>query len=214
LKPIAAKYHALGVQLGLTPAKIREFETEAYDQGVKLYLEQVLHRWLDGDPQLDLLVEALIEIDNRRLAEKLKKDYAGKDLVLLAPKCNSYSDSDDDPPPPFRSTKESHSAFRVQEAGKNDDPYLFAPIEESSGIQESQNAATDPVRVIVPGIISTREWINISSGRPVVQSFAAAYHAGGTIVEWDVTTSNFTPGCQVHTFRVKQMCMYNIVERV
>ena len=81
LKPIAAKYHALGVQLGLTPAKIREFETEAYGQGAKLYLEQVLHRWLDGDPQLDLLVEALIEIDNRRLAEKLKKDYAGRFLI-------------------------------------------------------------------------------------------------------------------------------------
>ena len=82
MKPIAAKYHALGVQLGLTPAKIREFETEAYGQGDKLYLEQVLHRWLDGDPQMDLLVEALIEIDNRRLAEKLKEDYAGRFSII------------------------------------------------------------------------------------------------------------------------------------
>lgn len=80
MQPIAAKYHALGVQLGLTPAKIREIETEANGQGVKLYLEQVLHRWLDGDPQLDLLVAALIQIgdDNWRLAEKLKRDYAGR----------------------------------------------------------------------------------------------------------------------------------------
>ena len=85
-------------------------------------------------------------------------------------------------------------------------------------------------------LITLKEWIKISSGRPVVQSFTAAYHAGtkfvlapvgsvyisfnikhfrvgGTMVEWDVTTSNFTPGCQVHTFRVKHIC-YNIVGQV
>jgi len=53
---------------------------------VKRFLREVLGQWLENDPQLDLLVEALIEIGNRRLAEKLETAYDGKKLVLVIPK--------------------------------------------------------------------------------------------------------------------------------
>ena len=79
LRPIAAEYHALGIQLGILPNKLKEFETEAAGQDVKRYLREVLHRWLqEGDCKLDTLVDGLIEISHKRLAEKLKKDYKGK----------------------------------------------------------------------------------------------------------------------------------------
>ena len=45
---------------------------------MKRFLREVLGQWLENDPQLDLLVEALIEIGNRRLAEKLETAYDGR----------------------------------------------------------------------------------------------------------------------------------------
>ena len=42
------------------------------------FLREVLDRWLGGDPQLGVLVDGLIEIGNRRLAEKVEVDYQGR----------------------------------------------------------------------------------------------------------------------------------------
>ena len=78
LRPVAANYHGLGIQLGISPAKIREFEAEASGQDVQRFLREVLDRWLGGDPQLGVLVDGLIEIGNRRLAEKVEVDYQGR----------------------------------------------------------------------------------------------------------------------------------------
>ena len=85
LRPVAAKYHGLGIQLGISPAKIREFEAEASGQDVQRFLREVLDRWLGGDPQLGVLVDGLIEIGNRRLAEKVEVDYQGRFSTCLSP---------------------------------------------------------------------------------------------------------------------------------
>ena len=42
------------------------------------FLREVLDRWLGGDPQLGVLVDGLIEIGNRRLAERVEVDYQGR----------------------------------------------------------------------------------------------------------------------------------------
>jgi len=55
LRPVAAKYQALGVQLGVPLAKIREFETEAGGQDVKRFLREVLGQWpLASMSQMDI----------------------------------------------------------------------------------------------------------------------------------------------------------------
>ena len=83
LRPIAADYNALGIQLGILPDKIKEFETETCGQDVNRYLHEVLYRWLqEGDCKLDTLVNGLMEISHRRLAEKLKEDYKGTFVCL------------------------------------------------------------------------------------------------------------------------------------
>ena len=78
LKPVAASYQALGVQLGVSLDKIKEFEAESSGQDVRRYLREVLERWLGNDPQLDLLVDALTEIGHKRLADTLETAYDGR----------------------------------------------------------------------------------------------------------------------------------------
>ena len=55
------------------------------------FLREVLDRWLGGDPQLGVLVDGLIEIGNRRLAEKVEVDYQGRFSTCKKQKNRSFS---------------------------------------------------------------------------------------------------------------------------
>lgn len=84
LKPVAADYDGLGVQLCISHDKLRELEGQYGGQKVKVYLSRVLSWWLNqGDRDLDTLVEGLKQIDRKVLATKLESDYKGKSSEKL-----------------------------------------------------------------------------------------------------------------------------------
>ena len=84
LKPVAADYHRLGVQLCISPDKLQELEGQYGGQKVMVYLSRVLSWWLNqGDRDLKTLVGGLRQIDHGVLAAKLETDYKGKSSEKL-----------------------------------------------------------------------------------------------------------------------------------
>ena len=80
LKQVTPHYQSLGIQLGISLDKIKEFErNSAGRRTVQDCFEEMLGLWLrEGDCKLDTLVKGLVQIDQRRLAGCLKERYRGK----------------------------------------------------------------------------------------------------------------------------------------
>lgn len=78
LKPVRAKWHAIGIQLRVNPNRLDEFEE--YTGNVNLYLSKVIKLWRQSDPppEIQHLIDALRVLDRKKLANKLEKDYKGK----------------------------------------------------------------------------------------------------------------------------------------
>lgn len=81
LRPIAANWHAFGIQLGVPHATLATFTT--FNSFVRRYLEIVLERWLDKDPPPTIqdIITALRREDNNRLANKLEEKYQGNQVL-------------------------------------------------------------------------------------------------------------------------------------
>ena len=80
LKPVTPHYQSLGIQLGISLDKINEFErNSAGRRTVEDCFEEMLGLWLrEGNCKLDTLVKGLVQIDQRKLANRLKEKYRGK----------------------------------------------------------------------------------------------------------------------------------------
>lgn len=79
LQPIAAEWHAFGIQLGDDYNILNQFTT--YDSFVRRYLEIVLERWLQKTPPPTIqdIITALRKpsFRNNKLASKLEEQYKG-----------------------------------------------------------------------------------------------------------------------------------------
>ena len=80
LKPVAARWHDFGIQLGVNPDRLSELQCHTRD--VKRYLSDMLMHWLvnhEPAPTVDDLLDALRSPDimEIRLAAQLKKKYKG-----------------------------------------------------------------------------------------------------------------------------------------
>ena len=80
LKPVAARWHDFGIQLGVNPDRLSELQCHTRD--VKRYLSDMLMQWLvnhEPAPTVDDLLDALRSPDimEIRLAAQLKKKYKG-----------------------------------------------------------------------------------------------------------------------------------------
>lgn len=80
LSKITAEWHAFGIQLGVDPSKLKEFERYSCD--VKRHLTEMLQLWLrqDPPPAIPDLLDALRgpSLNYRRLAGNLERKYKGK----------------------------------------------------------------------------------------------------------------------------------------
>ena len=84
LKPIRASWHAFGIQLHISPNRLKEFEV--YTSNVGFYLSEVIRLWreMDPPPKIQHLINAVKYLDHRVLASKLDKDYEGKCVCLMS----------------------------------------------------------------------------------------------------------------------------------
>ena len=65
--------------LGLKEADLRKFESERLSSGVEKCLLDLLMFWLNSEnANIEILVKALINVNHRVLANKIKKKYSGK----------------------------------------------------------------------------------------------------------------------------------------
>ena len=79
LNPVTAQWHAIGIQLGVDPNRLAQFQ--AYTAGdVNLCLSEVIKLWRESDPppKTQHLIDALRDLSRNVLANKLEKDYKGK----------------------------------------------------------------------------------------------------------------------------------------
>lgn len=81
LRPIAADWHAFGIQLRVDYSKLATFK--AFNSFVRRYLEIVLERWLGKDPppKIQDIITALRQEDNNRLAMQLEEKYQGNQVL-------------------------------------------------------------------------------------------------------------------------------------
>ena len=77
LKPITAKWHAFGIQLGIKPDTLTVFEV--FTGNVGFYLSEVIRLWRETHPppKLQVLIDALRYVNHSGLARKLDTDYRG-----------------------------------------------------------------------------------------------------------------------------------------
>ena len=80
LTPVTAQWSSFGIQLGVDPNKLKEFED--FTRNVKYYLSETLQIWLaqkDPPPTVQDLLDALRSpvLSNHVLAKKLEKKYKG-----------------------------------------------------------------------------------------------------------------------------------------
>ena len=80
LTPVTAQWQSFGIQLGVDPNKLKEFED--FTRNVKYYLSETLQIWLkqnDPPPTIQDLLDALRSpvLSNNTLAKKLEKKYKG-----------------------------------------------------------------------------------------------------------------------------------------
>ena len=74
-----ANWFTLGLGLGLNEADLRKFESERLNSGVEKCLLDLLILWLNSEnANIDILVKALINVNHRVLAKKIKEKYSGK----------------------------------------------------------------------------------------------------------------------------------------
>ena len=78
LKPVRAKWHAIGIQLRVDPNRVAEFQE--YTGNANLHLSTVIKLWRESDPppEIQRLIDALKVLNYKVLADKLEKDYKGK----------------------------------------------------------------------------------------------------------------------------------------
>lgn len=75
LAKVKWQWRTLGIQLGVDPKKVKEFED--YTQDAKYYLHKTLQFWLEFDylPTVQDLLDALL--NHHSLADELEKKYKG-----------------------------------------------------------------------------------------------------------------------------------------
>ena len=83
LNPVTAQWRSFGIQLGVDPDKLKEFED--FTRNVKYYLSETLQIWLkqnDPPPTVQDLLDALRSpvLSNPRLAKKLEEKYKGNHM--------------------------------------------------------------------------------------------------------------------------------------
>ena len=84
LTPVTAQWQSFGIQLGVDPNKLKEFED--FTRNVKYYLSETLQIWLkqnDPPPTVQHLLDALRSpvLSNNTLANKLEKKYKGNCML-------------------------------------------------------------------------------------------------------------------------------------
>ena len=84
LTEITAQWHEFGIQLGVKPSRLQQFQT--YTSNVRFYLNQMLQVWLKKDPPPTILelIAALRSpvLSHNVLADKLEKEYKGNDNIV------------------------------------------------------------------------------------------------------------------------------------
>ena len=77
LKPATAKYHEIGIQLGIKPARIEVIEKDHHHTERRLC--EILLFWLRGNTDVPIcwesITDALIHVDRQTLAGELMEKY-------------------------------------------------------------------------------------------------------------------------------------------
>ena len=83
LNPVIAKWHSFGLQLGVSPDVLNQFERPAAACYVRDYLREVLERWLSKNPNPPPKIQDIITVlggptlRNNALAQALETEYQG-----------------------------------------------------------------------------------------------------------------------------------------
>ena len=81
-----AKWFFLGFGLGIREADLKRIESERSNNGVEKCLSDLLVYWLNsGGANIDDLCNALVRVNHRVLADKIRRKYSGTRNTYIFP---------------------------------------------------------------------------------------------------------------------------------